>query len=413
MSGMDPGLQFPGLGRTANDAWFDANVRHQIGLIRVAGGIRNRVWSLLDKTEADLKEQIRDRLANHTGTSSPANVSRLQGLLTEVVTVRSTAWTDVRKTWLEESRAIALAEPKFQSGLLRTVVPVQLDPLLPPESTLRSLVTSKPFEGRTMREWADSIKATDIRRIQDQIRIGLVQGQNGPQISRRVVGTASLRGRNGVTQITRSNAESITLTSVNHYANQARREFNLANADLFEEELYVATLDSATTPICRSLDGERFPVGEGEIPPLHYRCRSLRVAIIDPEPLGNRPFKASTEQQLIREFAEQNDLKGNLRRRESLPRGTKGKFDEFARGRIRELTGTVPAKTNYTEFLRRQGKQFQDDALGPARGKLFRDGDITLKQFVAPGGRQFTLSELAEMHRSAFKSAGLDPADFL
>ena len=39
--------------------------------------------------------------------------------------------------------------------------------------------------------------------------------------------------------------------------NKARAVFFDANNDIFDEEVFVATLDSHTTPICRATDGTR------------------------------------------------------------------------------------------------------------------------------------------------------------
>ncbi len=291
-------------------------------------------------------------------------------------------------------------------GLLKASVPVVLETVIPQTAFLKAIVTSKPFEGQTMRQWADSIVRSDLKRIEQQIRIGMVQGETGPQIARRIVGTARLKGRNGVTEITRRHATAITRTAVNGVANHAKRLYYVANADLFSEELYVATLDSRTTHICMSLDGERFPLGKGPIPPVHFQCRSLRVALLTPDAVGKRPVREFTKKGLVREYSRQNGLKAQGSRA-ALPRGHKGSFDSFARTRMRELTGRVPAKTTYQEFLGRQTNEFQNDVLGVNRGKLFRKGGLTLDRFVDHSGKLFTLDELRAAHSAAFKSAGL------
>ena len=123
-------------------------------------------------------------------------------------------------------------------------------------------------------------------------------------------------------------------------------------------------------------------------------------------------MKPVTEKGLIREFTSKEKITG-VSKRANLPRGTKGKFDEFARKRTRELVGTVPAKTTYQEFLTNQSKQFQDDVLGKTKGKLFRSGGLKLDKFVDSSGREFTLSRLALDEASAFRAAGLDPKAFL
>ncbi len=404
---IDPKKQLAKGVLTFNEAFFDSVIRHQIGLLRLSGSISKDVIALLDATESDMSAQIRSRLlGRRPGLNTPADVRRMQQLIGVLRGTRLKAWKDVTPLWVKEMRDLAQAEPLFMDGLLKAAVPVVLETVIPQTSFLKAIVTSKPFEGQTMRQWADSIVSADLRRIEQQIRIGMVQGETGPQIARRIVGTARLKGVNGVTEITRRNATAITRTAVNGVANHAKRLYYVANADLFSEELYVATLDSRTTHICMSLDGERFPLGKGPIPPVHFQCRSLRVALLTPDAVGKRPVREFTKKGLVREYSRQNGLKVQSQR-SALPRGHKGSFDSFSRARMRELTGRVPAKTTYQQFLGRQTNEFQNDVLGVNRGKLFRKGGLTLDKFVDHSGKLFTLDELRAAHSAAFKSAGL------
>lgn len=409
---IDPTLQLPGGVITANEQFFDALIRHQIGLLRLSGSVRERIFKLLDATESDMSQMIQARLAGRVGLNTPVNVRRMQSLLKALRAVRLSAWDQVDAVWLQELRDLIRAEPAFIDGILKTVSPVVIETTLPSVSLLESLIRTHPFDGKTLRAWSKDIRRADISRIEGQIRIGMVQGESSPAIARRVVGTVRLNGRNGVTEITRRQAAGLTRTAVNAFSNAAKREFYVANADIFSRELYAAVLDSRTTPICSSLDGKRFPVGEGPLPPLHFNCRSVRVAIISQDAVGDRPARAFTQQQLMREFTSQRGITGILKRVD-LPRGTKGAFDNFARTRMRQLTGTVPAKVTYQQWLTRQTNMFQDDVLGKARGRLFRRGNLKLDKFVNRKGDQIPLSQLASKHREAFIAAGLDPENFL
>lgn len=399
---------------TANEQLLDALVRHQVGLLRLAGGIRRRVFALLDATEEDLKAQILARAPSNRGPVTSARLRSLERLLRRLRQTRLAAWAEVTEVWVDEMRELAAAEAATMAGIVRTVAPVALVLELPPVSQLRAIVASRPFEGQVMRNWARRVRQADIRRIESEVRMGVVQGETSRQIARRVVGSVRMRGRDGATQVTRRNAEAITRTAVNAISNESRRQFALANQSVVDLELYVATLDSRTTPVCRSNDGKRYPVGEGPIPPLHFNCRSLRVAILDDEVLGRRPAKPFTQAMLLDEYAEAEGIPlARSRGRDGLPRGHKGRFDAFARRRVRELTGTVPAKVSYQEWLERQSATFQDDVLGPARGRLFRRGGLSLDRFVNRAGDELPLAELARRDRAAFRAAGLDPEDFL
>ena len=77
------------------------------------------------------------------------------------------------------------------------------------------------------------------------------------------------------------------------------------------------------------------------------------------------------------------------------------------------MTGRVPAKVTYQQWLTRQSNQFQDDVLGKTKGILFRKGGLRLDKFVNRRGDELTLSQLATTQAKAFRSAGLNPENFL
>lgn len=398
---------------TFNQQLFEAMVRHQVGLLMYSGGLRNRIWALLDATEDDVRHQIEARLRGLAGAAvTPARLKRADAMLKALAETRLEAWGDVRGTWFDELRALAVAEPGFVAGTMSAAIPVELGLAIPDAAKLRAIVTSQPFMGQTLSQWASELAKSDVARMGQQIRIGLVQGETIPEISRRLVGTVRLSGVDGVFEMSRRSAATITRTAVNAITAEARAQLFDANSDLMDGELFTATLDSRTTPICRSLDGNIYEVGKGPKLPLHMGERSLYSPIIDGEVIGDRPYRAFSEKGLLREFAKQEGIAAPATR-DGLPHGTKGAFDAFARGRMRELTGIAPAKLSYQQWLTKQPAQLQDDILGPTRGKLFRQGGLTLDKFVEPDGRQLTLAELAEFEAAAFRRAGLDPKEFI
>jgi SPP1 gp7 family putative phage head morphogenesis protein len=407
--------QSPGLPRNAQDEWFDGMIRHQIGLLRFQKGLSRRVNGLLDATEKDLRRAIRDRLRRLRGTdlTTTANIERMRFLLREVEQIRDVAHTQIATLLPQEMTALAMAEATFLDGALRTVVPVQLNTTLPTGRRLRAIVTHQPFEGRTLKHWVEKFRRDDLEKIANQIRVGLTQGESIPEITRRVVGTRSLKGRDGITAFSRRDAEAIIRTTANGIANKAAEEYFVENEEFFDDVLFVATLDGNTTPICRSLDGKRYKINEGKFPPLHVRCRSRRVSVLDAEALGRRPSKPVNTRRMLREFSKSKGWDRVPRSRKDLPHGTKGEFDAFRRTRTRELIGRVPAKVDYETWLRRQPVAFQEDVLGKAKARLFRRGDLKLTKFVDESGAERTLSELARSDADAFVLAGLDPERFL
>jgi SPP1 gp7 family putative phage head morphogenesis protein len=397
---------------TANETLQDALIRHQVYLLRFSAYVRNYVFQLLDATEQDLASKIRDALRNSKGFNTPADVIRMQKLMASIEKIRGGAWTDASEWLVDQMKQLAVAEPQFAKGIMEQASPVELGMRLPPDRQLIKIVTSQPMQGAVLSDWADTMAAEDLRRIQAAVQMGMISGESSDAIARRVVGTGALDGADGVTEITRRQVQAITRTAVMTVANETRDDFFQENADVMEAEVFVATLDARTTAICRALDGKRFQPGEGPRPPLHFSCRSLRVAAFDDQVLGARPAKAATRKQALNGFIEDNDLQDmGITSRDDLPRGMKGQFDAYERKTIQQMTGQVPASTTYQEWLTRQSKGFQDEILGKTKGDLFRNG-LTLDKYVAANGTELSLSQLAAKYPGAFKEAGLDPAKF-
>lgn len=367
--------------------------------------------ALLDRTEADIAMRIRDKLRNSKGLNTPVEVRRMQALIETVKAIRSSGWNEASSFLFDEMQKLSYQEPIFVAGLMALNAPVIIETVMPPARQLREIALARPFEGRLLSDWAATMEVEDLRRIQSSIQLGMVAGEGSETIANRVFGTMRLKGTDGATEMTRRQVQAITRTAVQYVANSTRDKFFQDNDDIIEAEVFVATLDARTTPICRALDGKHFEVGKGPRPPLHFACRSLRIAYFGEDQLGQRPAKSSTRRMLLDEFTEEEDL-DSVDSRDDLPHGTKGQFDAFERTRVRELTGTVPASTSYNEWLRTQSNAFQDEIMGVTKAKLYRDGGLSLDKYVAANGTELTLAQLAAKYRDAFLAAGLDPLDF-
>jgi len=399
---------------TANRELSDAYLRHQIHLLRGAKGEAKRINALLDQSQEEISGILRayDNSGGSGGIISPAFHRRLENLQAEIAAIRSKAFKESMGELDEAMVVLAKSEPVTIDNINRTVSPVVINNKIPTTQTLQSIVKSRPFQGKVLKEWAETMESADLARIRNQVQLGMVNGESMQTITRRVFGTLQAEGTDGVVNITRNQINAITRTAVQHVANQARREFALLNADIAPRERYTATLDSRTTLVCMSLDGNIYKVGVGPYPPIHFQCRSIRRQIFSDEVLGHRPAKQVTDQMLVRQYTRENDLKITGSRK-LLPKGHKGKFDAWARKRTRQLIGPVPAVTNYEIFLRSQSREFVEDTLGKTKSKLFINGNLPLKRFVHRTGDELTLAEIATRDSDAFLSAGLDPADFL
>lgn len=369
---------------TVNEEIRDQLVAHQVQLLRFGKGMATRIRRLLNKGEAELHRAVLDRLDRIAGLGydpGPATTRRMRSMSKLIADLNLPTFIDINELVRAELAGLAVGESQFIAGVLTASMPVVFEPVLPSLRELRGIVLSRPFQNRLLRDWLASYRLNDRRRMMDQIRQGLVFGETPTQIARRIFGTRALGGTDGAREITRRGAQVLSQTATSAISNATRQALYKLNRRIIPRELYVATLDSRTTPICSSLDGNIYPVGTGPIPPIHINCRSLRVPVIDGRRLGSRPAVTATDRQLA-------GLTGTARQRA-----------------LDRMVGRVPAGTTYQQWLSGQNTSFQNEVLGPTRAKLFRAGEIDLGGFVDQSGKQFTLPQLYGRDPGAFQRA--------
>jgi SPP1 gp7 family putative phage head morphogenesis protein len=371
--------------KTVNEQFRDILLRRQMALASFERGLTADVLDVLDKTEKDLRVTLIDRLADIEGKdiAGKTTTSRLNVLANTVGKLRRDSFEEMGSLWDESMKELAQAEAGYLDDHLKHISPVQLDTVLPDPVALAAMVATQPLQGRILSDWASGLGDLDAQRIMDAVRIGVAQGETTDNIVRRVLGTRSLDGSDGVLQMTRNDIASITQTAVSTYSNEARQAYYEANEDIFSKEEWVATLDDATCEECGDLDGEEFDIGEGEQPPLHFNCRCVRVPVIDGGAIGDRPANAAFEDELD------------------------GLNKEDRAARVQELVGQVPQSVKYSDWLADQTTAFQDHVLGPTRGALFRDGGLELSRFINTRGDRLNLDQLRRLEPAAFRKAGL------
>ena len=364
---------------TSNERIFDGLTRRQIGLLRLAAGIGRDMQTILRDSDPALREFLTKRLAALGDPSrrqrAPATLQRLKTIEKAWIEKSHPAFLEARKLLRERLAETALSEAEFTKRLLQRTLPVIVDPSIPDAQTLRSISSRALSQGRPLREILSDWELADRKRVFAQIRVGVLAGETPSQVARRIVGTEVSGGANGIRAVSRRYAELISRTTMSAITNRTRENVYELNDDIIQWVIYRATLDSRTSPICRALDGRKYKPGSGPRPPQHPNCRSNTVPVIDGAPLGTRPAVPLLKSELD------------------------GLSREARRKRVRELVGPVPAKTTYSQFLRRQSAAFQDEVLGRSRGRLFRSGRLDLADFVdLRSGRQLSLNELNQKY---------------
>lgn len=257
-----------------NDDIMDAQVSHAVGLTRLATGILRKILRLLNRTDADLEDQIRQRLAGVEPGSieTEFTTERLRLLLEGIRRTNAGVYDQIQVVLLQEALGLAEYEAEHQASIITEHVPVRLDVALPTTEQLHAIVQKRPFQGRLLREWGKSLEDGRTQKVHDAIRIGMVEGETVDQIVRRVRGTKAMGYADGVLQISRRDAESVVRTAVTHIANGASEALYERNSDIIKGVRWVSVLDSRTTAVCRARDGKVYEPGKGPRPPAHWNC---------------------------------------------------------------------------------------------------------------------------------------------
>lgn len=395
--------------QTANEVLLDEALRRMLRLRRYTRGEVSRMQALLSRSERDVLALLLLKLDGVTGRGIPKagsfTAKRLEKLLDEIADMRSAAWKTVRKEFTEQLKELAKVEAANEHATLEDAVPIKLELARPAVGQVFAAATSRPFQGRLLKEWYSTLEATDKRRIKEAVRRGVVEGKKTDEIVRDIRGSKPLKRKKGTNDAppaedgafggSRRDLEAVVSTAVSHVTNAAREEVWEANADIIEGLRWTSTLDGRTSAICRARDGKIFKVGEGPRPPAHVRCRSVMVPVLDGVGvLGNRPTVTDTRTREEREVDFRAQAKKSGKSIQSLR-------DSWAK----ENVGSIPSETTYSEFLKRQSASFQDEVLGKTKGRLFRQGGLELDAFVDGSGNELTLDDLRKKQPDAWKKA--------
>ena len=140
-------------------------------------------------------------------------------------------------------------------------------------------VLDKPWSGAnfSQRLWSNTDKLAQT--VKQEIVNGMIQGINLKTMTKRVSERFETAKKNDVERLLR--------TEVNYVLNQATLDgYKEAGIEKYE---FNATLDSRTSQICSELHGEVFEIKKIAVglnyPPMHPRCRSTTIPIIDYESL--------------------------------------------------------------------------------------------------------------------------------
>lgn len=340
--------------QTANEIIRDKTIAHIIYLQRYYSSTSKKVMDLLRETEKDLVRQLKTLDLDNQMT-----IPQIDARLESVRAILNEGYALAGKDLLAHMKDAAEYEQEWQIKAIDSSTPIVLDMVAVAPVTLFAAIESKPLQGKLIKEWIDKLNTDSYTRIQDAVRMGLVEGESYADVVKRVTGTRALQYTDGVTSLNARQAQALVSTAMSHATNTATETFYKANDDLIKGWQFLSTLDFRTTTLCKSLDGKVFKLGEGSRPPIHIRCRSTTVPVL----------KSWKEMGM-----------------KDPPAGTRSSLD-----------GQISDTINYDEWLRKQSHEHQNEALGVGKAEIFRSG-VKLDRFVE-NGKELTLEQLKKIEK--------------
>lgn len=217
--------------------------------------------------------------------------------------------------------------------------------------------------GVTLDELTKSFSTNESERLIRAIRFAHTDGLTNDKLIQMIRGSKANHFKDGILSTTSRNAQTIARTGTAIMASEAKQAFIHENRDIIKGIRVNATLDRRTSHICRHLDHQFMPIEQAKYPPYHFNCRSSFEIV----------------------------------------------FDGYESPKNRASEFGVTENVSYYEWLKHQTPDYQDEVLGKTRGKLFRDGGMSVEKFKSlqldKNFTPLTLEQMNEFEPVAFEKA--------
>ncbi len=358
---------------SANEDLLDASIRHQIDLQKYSNSVVKRLIAVLNRSD----DQIFKELVAAIERLDPSSftIQRLESLLGSVRSINSQAYAQVGNELKTELKNFVEFEAQYQTMTLGSVFPASFNVGSVNVDQVYAAALARPFQGVILKGALSDLEDAKAKRIRQAIAQGFVEGKTNSQIVRDIRGTRALKYADGLLEIDRRNLQTIVQTAVAHTAAFTKNSVYDENKDIIKSLMWSAKIDLKTSSPCRIRDGKTWttdkkPIGHslpwgGGPGAYHWNCRSVAVPVL----------KSFTE--LL---------------------GIGIDESQFSKSTWASLDGQVPADIDYNDWLKKQSAARQDEVLGVTRGKLLREGKLTIEQMYSNKGEFLDLQELRKKY---------------
>ena len=344
---------------TANERALDEGIKDAVTLERMkAREVRDVIAFMRKDFAPDYIEGLNNSLARIEGLPRDQQLRQLAGMM-NFLNKLAAQKTDLlfNDVILENAKQTGLISMTQQVDALNQAIPDEVLDLGfvvrgVNEATINETIRNTLINGSTIQETVTNFVADFDGKVTQQLRMGINNGETISELTQRVRGVINKKG---------VNAQTIARTVQTAVSAEVRETTFYENSDVVKAYEWVSTLDTRTSDICKSLDGEIYNLDDPKRrkPPAHPNCRSTIVPVLKSwKELGiDAP--------------------------------------ELSAGTRRDMDGkSISAKTDYGEWLKGQSENVQNEALGEDKAKLFRDNNLDMKDFVNRIGEPLTAEQV-------------------
>ena len=338
--------------KSINEAIFDDGVRHLIGLERLENGFTKEFVTTLNTSDPEFLRELRLGLSDvlEDGLTKAQQNARITSMGASLRKINSVAYNGLLGHINTEMVGLISYEAEFTERSVTSafrsfgVEPPELRALS--QTKAEYLLANHIVLNDTVLGWVHGMRDARLNAIMRTVRNGVIEDETFAQIYSQVNGTRANRFMDGDMGKGRKNVEAFTRTAVTGLASAGRDELININHEDFQGVQWVSVLDSRTTAICQSRAGKVYPIDKGARPPAHPRCRSTTVAVS----ADDKPAQDIT----------------------------------------------------YGDWIAKQPKDVQVDALGKTRAELLTKGELPFKDLFKRNDKFILLKELKAKETKAF-----------
>lgn len=348
---------------------INIQVRHQVFIERLKSGFYRDFDAVLNQLG---KESVDAIVSLDVEKMSDLPKRDLNSLIVGLRALSISLLDQQVADFVNDLSKLSQSETKFEVDSIKAVT-IRTPVERPAAGNAFTFANNLPIRatGDLPKKFFSKMNSNEADQLAAVIRKGWSDGATIPQMVQRVRGTRLTNFQDGYTKQAKARVEAEVRTATQHYSSRSREKVWEDNKEIIDGYQWVSTLDSRTSQQCRSLDGRKYEVGEGPMPPIHFNCRSTTVPVLD-DSLN---------------FLDEDATRASQK-------------------------GPVDADKTYYSWLKDQPANFQNEAIGPTRAKLLRDGGLSSEQFSKLNlNRNFeplTLQEMEERNPIAFEKAGID-----